>query len=51
MSRKQFKSIVNTAARVLGRAQAKAKFGSRKQFVRVPGAFIDKKTATLFALV
>lgn len=48
MSRKQLKSIVNTAARQVGRADAKEQFGSRKEYVKLPGAFMHLPTATLF---
>ncbi len=47
MNRKQFKSIQNQAAKVVGRAVAKEQFQRRDAFVRVAGAFIHQASATL----
>jgi hypothetical protein len=49
MTRKQFKAIQNTAAKVVGRNEAKATFASRNEFKNLPGAFMHLPTANIFA--
>lgn len=47
MNRKTLKSILNVAAKELGRAAAK-QFNNRKDYVRVEGAWIHLPTSSLF---
>jgi hypothetical protein len=50
MTRKQHKAILNYAAANIGRKEAKAQFGNRDDFGRVPKAFYHKTTFQLFVI-